>query len=131
MKNSTPIVKDTLNIRPVLLAIISFEFDFLPIYNKKQRTKDGNIPNQRIKILKSLICSYVYISLHKKQYKQCYTRNPTNIFISTFVGFLYVSKLAFGNIFCILIVKDHVFFIFFIVIQSILNEIQIYDHLNP
>ena len=32
IKNNTPIVKDTLNINTVLLAIISFEFDFLPIY---------------------------------------------------------------------------------------------------
>ena len=98
MKNNTPIVKDTLNINPVLLAIISFEFDFLPIYNKKQQTKDGNIPNQRINILKSLICSYVYISLHKKLYKQYSKRNPRNVIFTAFLGLLCLPKLAFGNV---------------------------------
>ena len=32
MKNNIPIVKDILNIRPVLLSTITLEFNFLPIY---------------------------------------------------------------------------------------------------
>ena len=35
MKNNTPIVKEMLNITPVLLANTSLNFNFLPIYTKK------------------------------------------------------------------------------------------------
>ena len=35
MKNNTPIVKEMLNIIPVLLASTSLNFNSLPIYNKK------------------------------------------------------------------------------------------------
>ncbi len=35
IKNNTPIVKEMLNITPVLLAITSVDFDFLPIYISK------------------------------------------------------------------------------------------------
>ena len=93
MKNSTPIVKDTLNIRPVLLAIISFEFDFLPIYNKKQRTKDGNIPNQRIKILKSLISSYVIYLCIKTSINNVTLETPQTFLYQRLWGFCMCPNL--------------------------------------